>query len=67
MISKSPFANSTAPPTDRFKRQRRGVFELAACRGWHGRASGVVFAGELKSFPARSQITEVACEEGWSY
>jgi DMSO/TMAO reductase YedYZ molybdopterin-dependent catalytic subunit len=22
---------------------------------------------DLKSFPVRSQITEVACEEGWSY
>jgi DMSO/TMAO reductase YedYZ molybdopterin-dependent catalytic subunit len=26
-----------------------------------------VFLSDLKSLPVRSQITEIACEEGWSY
>ncbi len=68
MISKSPFANATAPPTDRFKQ-----LEAKGFSNWPLAVDGMVThpasfsLSELKSFPARSQITEVACEEGWSY
>jgi len=68
MISKAPFANSTAPPTDLFKQ-----LEAKGFSHWPLAVDGMVAhptsfsLGELKSFPVRSQITEVACEEGWSY
>lgn len=68
MISKSPFANETAPPTGIFKRHQANRF-----RDWRLAVDGMVARpgllslSDLKSFPIRSQITEVACEEGWSY
>lgn len=68
MISKSPFANSTAPPNDLFKRHQASGFA-----DWRLSVDGMVARrgslslSDLKSLPARSQITEVACEEGWSY
>lgn len=68
MISKNPFANAIAPPTDEFKRLQAGGF-----KDWRLVVDGtvahplVLSLADLKSFPAHSQITEVACEEGWSY
>ena len=68
MISKAPFANSTAPPNDLFKRHQAGGFA-----DWRLSVDGMVARpaslslSDLKSLPVRSQITEVACEEGWSY
>ena len=68
MISKSPFANAVAPPTDTFKKLQAGGF-----KDWRLVVDGtvahpLVFSlADLKSLPVRSQITEVACEEGWSY
>lgn len=68
MISKSPFANAVAPPNDMFKRLRAGGFS-----DWRLSVDGMVARpgsfslADLKSLPFRSQITEVACEEGWSY
>jgi len=68
MISKSPFANSTAPPTDAFKRLQADGFS-----NWRLQVDGMVAhpasfsLTDLKSLPASRQITEVACEEGWSY
>ncbi len=68
MISKSPFANPTAPPNDMFKRLQAGGFT-----DWRLSVDGMVARPEsfsladLKSLSTRSQITEVACEEGWSY
>ena len=68
MISKSPFANSTAPPTDAFKRLQADGFS-----NWRLQVDGMVAhpasfsLADLKSLPASRQITEVACEEGWSY
>jgi DMSO/TMAO reductase YedYZ molybdopterin-dependent catalytic subunit len=68
MISKTPFANETAPPSDEFKRhQARGFSD------WRLSVDGMVARpaslslSDLRSLPVRSQITEVACEEGWSY
>jgi DMSO/TMAO reductase YedYZ molybdopterin-dependent catalytic subunit len=68
MISKSPFANAIAPPSDLFKRLQTGGFSdwRLAVDGMVARPGSFSLA-DLKSLPARSQITEVSCEEGWSY
>jgi DMSO/TMAO reductase YedYZ molybdopterin-dependent catalytic subunit len=68
MISKTPFANATAPPNDLFKHHQASGFA-----DWRLVVDGMVARpaslslSDLKSLPVRSQITEVACEEGWSY
>jgi DMSO/TMAO reductase YedYZ molybdopterin-dependent catalytic subunit len=68
MISKLPFANETAPPNDLFKRHQASGFS-----DWRLSVDGLVARPaslslpDLKSLPFRSQITEVVCEEGWSY
>ena len=67
MISAKPFGNYVAPPGDEFKRhQAAGFSDGNFCRRY-GRASNIVLAGRLKALPMHNQITEVACEEGWSY
>ena len=68
MISKAPFANAVAPPNDQFKRLQANAFS-----DWRLSVDGLVARpgsfsiSDLKSLPFRSQITEVVCEEGWSY
>jgi DMSO/TMAO reductase YedYZ molybdopterin-dependent catalytic subunit len=68
MISKNPFANAVAPPNDAFKRLAAGGF-----RDWRLVVDGTVAhpmsfsLADLKALGLDSQITEVACEEGWSY
>ena len=68
MISKVPFANETPPLSDAFKRFQSGGFS-----DWRLSVDGMVARPmslslpDLKSLPVRSQITEVVCEEGWSY
>jgi len=68
MISKRPFANEVAPPNDAFKRHQANGF-----LDWKLTVDGMVAhptsfsLADLKSMPMRSQITEVVCEEGWSY
>jgi len=68
MISKNPFANEIAPPKEAFKRLQAGGF-----KDWRLVVDGtvahplVLSLADLKAMPMRSQITEVACEEGWSY
>jgi DMSO/TMAO reductase YedYZ molybdopterin-dependent catalytic subunit len=68
MISKSPFANEVAPANDAFKHHQASGFS-----DWRLSVEGMVShpgslsLSDLKSLPFRSQITEVACEEGWSY
>jgi DMSO/TMAO reductase YedYZ molybdopterin-dependent catalytic subunit len=67
-ISNPPFANEIAPPSDRFKRLQADGF-----RNWRLSVEGLVAQpmslslDEVKRFPVRRQITEIACEEGWSY
>jgi len=67
-ISKTPFANEVAPLGEAFKRPQEGGFA-----DWRLAVDGMVArpasfsVPELKSFPWRSQITHLACEEGWSY
>jgi DMSO/TMAO reductase YedYZ molybdopterin-dependent catalytic subunit len=67
-ISNPPFANEVAPLGDAFKRLQEGKFAdwRLAVDGLVSRPASFSLA-ELKSFPARSQITHLACEEGWSY
>jgi len=68
MISKVPFANAIPPLNDAFKRLQGGAFA-----DWRLSINGMVAQpaslslADLRSFPVRSQITEVVCEEGWSY
>lgn len=68
-ISKPAFANEIAPPLgDAFKRLQAAKFA-----DWRLTVDGLVdrpasfSLPQLKSFPCRSQITEIACEEGWSH
>jgi DMSO/TMAO reductase YedYZ molybdopterin-dependent catalytic subunit len=67
-ISNPPFANEVDPLGTTFQRLREGEFA-----GWLLAVDGMVAhpasfsLAELKSFPQRSQITHLACEEGWSY
>ena len=68
MISKAPFANSVAPPNDLFKQH-----QLTNFRNWSLTVDGMVqhptalSLADLQALPIHNQITEVACEEGWSY
>jgi DMSO/TMAO reductase YedYZ molybdopterin-dependent catalytic subunit len=68
MISKTPFANEVSPFKDDFKLHQPGTF-----KAWRLAVDGMVThpasfsLSDLHSFPIRSQITEVVCEEGWSY
>ena len=67
-ISPRPFPNEIAPPTADFKRLQAGGFA-----DWRLYIGGMVAEpaqfsiADLKSYPSRSHITEIACEEGWSY
>jgi DMSO/TMAO reductase YedYZ molybdopterin-dependent catalytic subunit len=67
-ISKPPLANELAPLPDDFKRLQAGGFA-----DWRLSIDGLVdrpgsfSLAQLKSYPTRSQITMVQCEEGWSY
>jgi DMSO/TMAO reductase YedYZ molybdopterin-dependent catalytic subunit len=68
MISKTPFMNEVAPPTDAFKKHQATGF-----RDWRLIVDGMVehplslSVADLQAMAKRSQITEVVCEEGWSY
>ncbi len=68
MISNPPFANEVGTLSDDFKRHQASGF-----RDWRLTVNGMVerpmsfSLSDLRSLPIRSQITEVVCEEGWSY
>ena len=61
-------ANELAPPSDEFKKLQAGGFT-----DWRLTVDGTVAnpttfsLADLRSLPSRSQITMLACEEGWSY
>jgi DMSO/TMAO reductase YedYZ molybdopterin-dependent catalytic subunit len=67
-ISRPPLANQIAPLSDAYKRLQAGAFA-----DWRLTVTGMVdrpaafSLSQLKSYPSRSQITQIACEEGWSY
>jgi DMSO/TMAO reductase YedYZ molybdopterin-dependent catalytic subunit len=68
MISKEPFANAVAPLSNDFWRSKAAGFS-----DWRLIVDGMVAhplslsLADLRSMPVRNHITEVACEEGWSY
>lgn len=68
MISKTPFANELAPFNDVFKHQQASGFS-----DWRLSVDGMVARpmslslSDIRALPVRRQITEVVCEEGWSY
>ena len=67
-ISPRPFPNEIAPLTEDFKRLQAGGFA-----DWRLSVDGMVYQpcsfsiADLKNYPSRSNITEIACEEGWSF
>ena len=67
-ISKAPFANEVDPLGADFQRLQAGGFA-----DWRLAVDGMVARpvsfslAEIKSFPHSTQITMIACEEGWSY
>jgi DMSO/TMAO reductase YedYZ molybdopterin-dependent catalytic subunit len=67
-ISKPPFPNEIPPLNEAFKRLQAGGFA-----DWRLSVDGMVAhpasfsLDQLKSYPSRSQITMLQCEEGWSY
>ena len=67
-ISKDPFANEVDPLGAEFKRLQDGAFVdwRLAVDGMVARPASFSLA-ELKCFPHSTQITFIACEEGWSY
>jgi DMSO/TMAO reductase YedYZ molybdopterin-dependent catalytic subunit len=67
-ISQPPMANEIAPPNASYKRLQAGGFAdwSLSVDGMVARPASFSLA-ELKTYPSRSQITQLACEEGWSY
>ena len=67
-ISKDPFANEVDPLGKEFQRFQDGGFVdwRLAVDGMVARPMSFSLA-ELKSFPHSTQVTFIACEEGWSY
>lgn len=67
-ISKEPFSNEVDPLGEEFQRLQDGAFG-----DWRLAVDGMVARpvsfslAELKRFPPSTQITLIACEEGWSY
>jgi DMSO/TMAO reductase YedYZ molybdopterin-dependent catalytic subunit len=67
-ISARPFANGKPPKGEDFKRLQAAGFAdwRLAVDGMVARPASLSLA-ELRSYPSRSQITHLACEEGWSF
>jgi DMSO/TMAO reductase YedYZ molybdopterin-dependent catalytic subunit len=67
-ISKRPLANGIAPFGEAFRHLQAGGFA-----DWRLSVDGMVdrpasfSLAQLKSYPSRTQITELSCEEGWTY
>lgn len=67
-ISKMPFANGRPPRDERYVR-----LQAAGFSDWQLAVDGLVAQpgsfslADLRSYPARTHITHLACEEGWSY
>ena len=68
LISARPFPNTPDSPNEEYTRLQAGGFV-----DWRLQVEGMVerplslSLADLRQFPARSQITQLACEEGWSY
>ena len=68
MISAKPFANAISPLSDEFKQHQTANFTTwrLGIEGHVERPASLSLA-DLRAMEVRSQITEVVCEEGWSY
>lgn len=64
----TPFANTKPPKDEDFKRLQAGGFAdwRLAIDGMVARPTSFSLA-ELKQYDSRSQITQLTCEEGWSF
>jgi len=64
----TPYANDVGRLGEDFKQLQAGAFA-----GWNLIIDGMVARttsfslAEIRSFPRRSHITQIGCEEGWSY
>ena len=67
-ISKNPFANEVDPLGDEFNRMQAAGFAdwKLTVDGMAARQTTFSLA-EIRSFPTRSNITMIGCEEGWTY
>lgn len=67
-ISVRPVQNTLGPPPEAFKKLQAGGFAdwRLAIDGMVDRPASFTLP-QLRSYPAHSQITQIACEEGWSY
>ena len=67
-ISNPPFANGEPPKDEAFRRLQADDFTdwRLAVDGMVARPASFSVA-DIKTHPSRSQITHLACEEGWSY
>ena len=67
-ISNPPFANGEPPKLEAYRKLQAGGFAdwKLAVDGMVARPTTFPIA-DLKSRPSSSQITHLACEEGWSY
>jgi DMSO/TMAO reductase YedYZ molybdopterin-dependent catalytic subunit len=67
-ISKHPFPNTKPPTTKEYLDLQAGGFA-----GWQVAIDGMVTRpgslslAQLKGYPSKSQITQLICEEGWSF
>ena len=67
-ISKRPVPNEMPPLREEYKRLQAGGFaDWRLSIGGMVARPGTFSLAQLKSYPSRSQITQLACEEGWSY
>jgi len=68
LISKAPFANGPPLKDPAFQRLQAAAFVdwRLAVDGMVARPASFSIA-DLKRFPSNSQVTHLACEEGWSY
>ena len=68
LISQPAYVNGKPPKDAEFQRHQASGFA-----DWRLAVDGMVARpasfslGELRSYPSRSQITHLACEEGWSF
>jgi DMSO/TMAO reductase YedYZ molybdopterin-dependent catalytic subunit len=69
MISKAPFANEVVPRGAAFDRSQALGFAdwRLVVDGLVERPVSLSLADIKSNFPMRSQITEIGCEEGWTY
>ncbi len=67
-ISKAPVVNGRPPEVEAYERQLTAGFTdwRLSIDGMVGRPRDFSIA-DLRQYPARTQITHLACEEGWSF